>query len=261
MNQIQSQFTWQAAIRKSDLSSNSKLVLLMLSLYMNHITTTAWPSNTTLASDTGLSKRAVQRALEEARDKGFIVKEQRFEQGKGQTSNLYHATIPMELIESSCVSLDATKSHPHDSQSPPQCLLDTPPVSVSHPNKPLNKQLNKRVEKQPKSLHSTTLSLELQEMGVNGVWYDFIDHRKQIRKPLTEKAESLIVSKLKKFTAEGMDATAVLEQSIENGWSGVFALKNGGHRHESNRLHRNRTAKRAIDSIAKSGDIELPDKL
>lgn len=261
MNEIQGQFTWQAAIRKSDMSSNCKLVLLMLSLYMNHVTTSAWPSNTTLASDTGLSKRAVQRALQEARDKGFLVKEERFTEKKGQTSNLYTATTPVTLIDTETHSLALNDTTPHDCESPPLCQSVTPPVTQSHPNKTVNKLLNELEEKPQKSLPNRTFEVDLQPLGVNGVWNDYIQHRNQIRKPLTDNAAKLVVRKLQKFAEEGMDPTEVLEQSIENGWSGVFALKNGGHRNESNRLHSNRTVKRALTNISERRDVELPDKL
>ena len=126
MNEIQGQFTWQAAIRQSPLSSNTKLVLLMLSLYMNHITTAAWPSMTTLASDTGLSKRSVQRALQEARDTGFLVKTERFTETKGQTSNLYSACIPETPLDTVKHSMTPYETNPYDCESPP-------PMSDSHP--------------------------------------------------------------------------------------------------------------------------------
>ena len=261
MNEIQGQFTWQAAIRKSVMSSNCKLVLLMLSLYMNHITTTAWPSNTTLALDTGLSKRAVQRALQEARDRGFLVKEERFSDNHGQTSNLYTATTPVMLVDAERHPMAPSETNPRDCESPPLRQSVTPPVSESHPNKPMNKQLKEETEQRKKGLPCTTFKIDLLPLGVNGVWDDYIEHRKSLRKPLSETAAKLVVRKLKSFAEQGMDATAVLEQSIENGWAGVFAIKDGGHRNESKRLHRNRTTTRAIDSLERSKGFDIPDKL
>lgn len=55
---------------------------------------------------------------------------------------------------------------------------------------------------------------------------DWRAHRTKIRHPMTLKAESLIVAKLEKISREhGHDPTAVINQSIINGWRGVFPLK------------------------------------
>lgn len=60
----------------------------------------------------------------------------------------------------------------------------------------------------------------------------FRAHRTRIRKPMTPRAEELIGMALKRIhTEHGHDPTAVVEQSILNGWAGVFPLKdedNGG---------------------------------
>lgn len=53
-------------------------------------------------------------------------------------------------------------------------------------------------------------------------WCDFVEMRKQIKKPLTERATVLIINKLVEF---GVNGNASLEQSIASGWSSVFAVK------------------------------------
>ena len=55
-------------------------------------------------------------------------------------------------------------------------------------------------------------------------WDDFISHRKSIRKPLTPKAAEL---NLKKCLGLGHDnAISAIEQTIANGWTGIFEPKN-----------------------------------
>lgn len=59
------------------------------------------------------------------------------------------------------------------------------------------------------------------------IWCDFVEMRKQIKKPLTERATSLIINKLIDF---GVNGNASLEQSIASGWSSVFPVKqNNGY--------------------------------
>lgn len=55
------------------------------------------------------------------------------------------------------------------------------------------------------------------------VWKRWIDYRKQIRKPL--KPASILAAQ-RKLAAYGSDQAAVVEQSIANGWTGLFELKN-----------------------------------
>lgn len=56
-------------------------------------------------------------------------------------------------------------------------------------------------------------------------WNDFLEMRKSLRSSPTEKAKALLVRKLQKLKSEGQDVCAVLEQSVERSWKGVFAVK------------------------------------
>ena len=57
---------------------------------------------------------------------------------------------------------------------------------------------------------------------------DFAEMRKKMRKPLTDRALALTLSELEKI-APGDDEKkiAILNQSIQRGWQGVFPLKDG----------------------------------
>jgi hypothetical protein len=55
------------------------------------------------------------------------------------------------------------------------------------------------------------------------LWEEFRKMRKKKRAPLTEYAETLILCKLEKWRVENQaDVIAILNESIERGWSGVF---------------------------------------
>lgn len=54
---------------------------------------------------------------------------------------------------------------------------------------------------------------------------DFIEHRKQIKKPVTQVAVSRLITKLDGFRQQGHDPNACLDESIANGWQGVFTPK------------------------------------
>lgn len=54
---------------------------------------------------------------------------------------------------------------------------------------------------------------------------EFISNRKEMRRPVTDKALELTIKKLYKLADNNDDRIAIIEQSIENGWMGVFPLK------------------------------------
>jgi len=78
------------------------------------------------------------------------------------------------------------------------------------------------------------------EKGINFIkaWKDFKDMRKKIRKPMTERAEELLLNKLDKLSISEEEQIAILDQSIMNSWLGVFPLKgdyNGKNRQNNQR--------------------------
>ena len=56
----------------------------------------------------------------------------------------------------------------------------------------------------------------------------FAEHRKKLKKPMTDYAKKLLLKKLQKLAKTEQEQIAILNQSIENGWQGVFPL--GGER-------------------------------
>lgn len=66
----------------------------------------------------------------------------------------------------------------------------------------------------------------LESLGIKeGVWGDFIEHRKKARKPLTKRACELALKALAKLKDEGNDPNDVIEQSILRGWLGLFPIQ------------------------------------
>lgn len=56
-------------------------------------------------------------------------------------------------------------------------------------------------------------------------WKDFREMRKKNRKPMTKRAEELIIKELNKLSKNKDVQIAILNQSIMNSWQGVFPLK------------------------------------
>lgn len=55
--------------------------------------------------------------------------------------------------------------------------------------------------------------------------FDFIKFRKAIKAPLTDRALTLCLNKLDKLANNDLEKIAILNQSIERGWRGLFEIK------------------------------------
>lgn len=104
-------------------------------------------------------------------------------------------------------------------------------------NKNAKKQ-PKTTKKQPKHNQSTTKKQPNVNVNVNDNANDinkspldialdnFKDHRKQLKAPMTDQAYKMLLNKLEKLSdGDEEKKVAILNQSIENGWKGVFELK------------------------------------
>lgn len=56
------------------------------------------------------------------------------------------------------------------------------------------------------------------------VWADFEKHRAEKRQTLTPTARALMISKLDRWRNEGKDITAIIRNSLENGYTGLFEI-------------------------------------
>jgi hypothetical protein len=56
-------------------------------------------------------------------------------------------------------------------------------------------------------------------------WNGFVEMRKAIKAPMTSRAMTLIVNKLKSFKEQGLDIESILDQSTSNNWKDVYPVK------------------------------------
>lgn len=56
-------------------------------------------------------------------------------------------------------------------------------------------------------------------------WAGFVSMRKTMKKPMTERAQALILGKLDEMRGQGHDPNDALDQSVVNCWSGVFPVR------------------------------------
>ncbi len=56
-------------------------------------------------------------------------------------------------------------------------------------------------------------------------WNGFVEMRKKIKAPLTERAKRMAIESLRKLRDSGQDPNLVLQQSEFNNWKGLFPVK------------------------------------
>lgn len=69
-------------------------------------------------------------------------------------------------------------------------------------------------------------SVLFEDCEFGNTYLDFLEHRKKIKKPMTKIGERRLVLKLEKLSKKDSEsANEILNESIINGWAGVFELK------------------------------------
>lgn len=87
-------YTWRSAIVNSELPSTTRHVLLTLSLYINDMGQSAYPSIERLSRETGLTDRAVGKHLKIAKEQGWVRVSKMGFSGQNWANNCYFPQIP-----------------------------------------------------------------------------------------------------------------------------------------------------------------------
>ena len=175
----------------------------------------AYPTVERIMQELNISENSFRRYRKELEDKGYITVE--FKNIKGTNRNVYKINNlveqkkePQNLTPSKFGTLP--KSTP--SKFGTQIIKD----SKEYNNKNI---INNKEKKEKTERHLTSIykSEEFKE-----TFNEFIDMRKSIKKPATNRAMEMIIKKLEKVDNEEL-AIQMLERSIINNWQDVFEIK------------------------------------
>lgn len=107
-----------------------------------------------------------------------------------------------------------------------------------------------------KIINSYTENLELRT-----TLKEFLKMRKTIKKPMTDKAMKLLISKLDKLGTNDYEKTEILNQSILNCWQGIFELKNKKEGGNNANTSRSTIRDRGVfNKDAKDIEVQLPKR-
>lgn len=187
------------------------VVLFHLCHAHNHETGRCDPSQAYLAEMTGMGERTVRRHLSDLEKDGLIERRKRGVEGGGRVSDFFILKITTSYEP-------ANLAANHTGQS----------VRTNRPNRAekvhemaAKQEVTGKNRETPREILCQVLSEEATDA--------YIEHRRSKRAKLTERAAELIVKKLNGHPSPD----AVIEESIANGWTGVFPDKGGGGRQQA----------------------------
>lgn len=127
---------------------------------------------------------------------------------------------------------DITEQEPETKQTKPPVPVPVPvpePIPVPEPEPvPDKKSPDGDERKTPSGSKESAIESvpEFRQDFVREAWGSYTKMRRKIKKPMTEEAERLAVKKLKDLSrGDPIRAVKILEQSVFNGWQGLFDLK------------------------------------
>ena len=150
-------------------------------------------------------------------------------------------TLNLELLSDKLSKLKATteftqtgKSELRNRENPSYVNGNFPVTKTGKEQLPYNTETTSEITTETTS-ESSSLSLanareakkqeafKIPEFINPEIWKDFEAMRKQVKRPMSERAKKLIVARLQKFGED--KANEILEQSIVNCWQDVYPLK------------------------------------
>ncbi|HEJ9586875.1 TPA: helix-turn-helix domain-containing protein [Proteus mirabilis] len=195
-----------------------KLVLIKLADNAND-KGECFPSYQHVADQCEISRRSVINHIDALCEQGLVRKVYRSGE-KGNSSNVYKLNLDDPIQESpsekSALGMVKDLHHPSEKSVPPPSEKSAP--RTSHSFEPVNEPKKKGFDAKKESIPDW-LDRE--------IWFNWIDYRNEIKKPFkTKKTFELQVKFLLECLEEGYSPEEIINQSIANGWQGLFKPKN-----------------------------------
>jgi len=167
------------------------------------------------AKDLGMSIRTLQTQRQELEEAGYITCRQSLHH---QEVTVLNWTNPREY------SGEVLNGKDHDTRiRVPSDDHDTRNQEPYGSRKPRTIYLNPHLKDSHLKESQWNVPEKLQTLEFEDAFMDFLDHRKQIKKKVTQIAGERLLKKLSRYSVD--TAIAMLDQSMENGWQGVFEVK------------------------------------
>ncbi|HGN1374559.1 TPA: helix-turn-helix domain-containing protein [Proteus mirabilis] len=212
MSRIATDWAWSL-----DLKAPQKILILSLADRADEYHC-CYPSIQRLVKDTGLDKKTIGKWINLMIEDGLISDTG---ERKGPTKRVRVLRLN---IEPECTQ---KRDDPKSGNVPKNGSLNVPKNGSL--NVPKNGSQNQSLEtnNEPKKKGFDAKKEFIPDWLDREIWFNWIDYRNEIKKPLkTKKTFELQVKFLLQCLEEGYSPEEIINQSITNGWQGLFKPKN-----------------------------------
>ncbi|TCT93310.1 helix-turn-helix domain-containing protein [Pseudomonas sp. LP_4_YM] len=195
-----------------------KLVLIKLADNANDMGE-CWPSYQHIADQCEIGRSTVKVHVRELEKSGLLRREFR-RKGELNQSNVFHLALEGGAVPALCGG--AGDNPPRAGHNPGGGAGAAP--RTSHSFEPVTEPVEQTVASAPSAKKKARKFDPMTCKPANvseQIWADWCQHRKEIRKPLT----ATTCAKQAKTLAGHHSPDAVINQSISNGWTGLFPEK------------------------------------
>ena len=179
-----------------------------------------WATNSYFADLYGCKKTTVSAWISALKSKGYISTDFDYDNEEVLTRRITVSDPLLKIPKGSEKTEGGIPKNPKKYSENSEAPLRKKPKDNNTLNSTSNNTVNKKESIKKKTFE---IPSELSDM-----WSAFVEHRKKLKKPLTDYTKDLSFNKLMKLSGGDFEtANKILEQSIENGWQGLFELKGG----------------------------------
>ena len=218
-----------------------------------------WASNDYFASLYSVSKKSVSRWISVLISKGYITSQLIYKENSKEVLRR-HLRITPSSVEANNIIQTYGQNCTEGMDSRQKCqdpmdrnvlvygqkCQDPMDKNVKENNTNINNTINNKNDKKKErkrgkkqTNYDSIINESVQDENVKQELYEFIKMRKLIKKPMTDKALKILISKLKGLSSIPAEQVQILDNSIENNWRSVYPLKNNSGYQNNNSYQNN----------------------
>lgn len=225
---------------EQDIAPELKITLVVLANFAN-LDNECWPKRDSIARLASVSPRSVTRYTQQLQELGLL------EAKRGELDNGARSVNRFRLLVERQLSLNPPGQIGTGVASPVGAGVETElcPGPRDKCGPTIEPSFELTVEPSKKA---PAAPFVLPDWVPTDAWEAFKVMRRSIRAPLNDASSKLTVRDLARLRNQGHDVGAVLEQSVQRGWRGVFPIK-GDNGSTSDR-------KRVLDEFVRSQEMQ-----
>ena len=161
-----------------------------------------------------MTQRQIQNALKRLKEKG-IIKTGNYNKSSYDRTLWYAFTELGKSIMQKCKMENTNLSNGlHKNVTP------IPDINTDN-----NTNINNKEERKKETNYDKIINSMVEDEEVKNSIYEFIKMRKLIKKPMTDRALTMLINKLEKLSSDKDIQIKILEQSILKNWTDIYPYK------------------------------------